>query len=93
VKLQNQATKIESESVTNETGYFNFVNLNPATYTLRVEVQGFKGVQTPPFEVGVSEAVTQKPFANGWSGFGDRGSDYRCRTNTTVIVRSWYCDS
>jgi hypothetical protein len=40
------ATKIESESVTNESGYFNFVNLNPATYTLRVEVQGFKGVQT-----------------------------------------------
>src|SRR5215475_7164346 len=59
VKLQNQATKIESETTTNEGGYFNFVNLNPAMYTLRVEVQGFKGVQTPPFDVGVSEAVTQ----------------------------------
>src|SRR4030095_11846767 len=59
VKLQNQATKIEQETVTNESGYFNFVNLNPAMYTLRVEVQGFRGVQTPPFDVGVSEAVTE----------------------------------
>jgi len=28
-------------------------------YTLRVEVQGFKGVQTPVFDVGVSEVVNQ----------------------------------
>jgi hypothetical protein len=59
VKLQNQATKIEVETTTNDSGYFNFVNLNPTTYILRVEVQGFKGVQTPPFDVGVSEAVTR----------------------------------
>ena len=59
VKLQNRATKIETDTTTSESGYFNFVNLNPAMYTLRVEVQGFKGVQTPPFDVGVSEVVTQ----------------------------------
>ena len=59
IKLQNQATKIETEATTNESGYFNFVNLNPAMYTLRVEVQGFKGAQTPAFDVGVNEAVTQ----------------------------------
>jgi Carboxypeptidase regulatory-like domain len=59
VKLTNQATKIETDATTNESGYFNFVNLNPAMYTLRVEVQGFKGVQSAPFDVGVSEAVTQ----------------------------------
>ena len=59
VKLVNQATKIEVDTTTNEDGYFNFVNVNPAMYTLRVEVQGFKGVQSAPFEVGVSEAVTQ----------------------------------
>src|SRR5678815_6039553 len=28
-------------------------------YTLRVETQGFKGVQSAPFDVGVNEAVTQ----------------------------------
>src|SRR5215207_9156570 len=59
VKLTNQATKIEVEAATNESGYFNFVNVNPAMYTLRVEVQGFKGVQTAPFDVGVNEAVVQ----------------------------------
>ncbi|HEV8168482.1 MAG TPA: carboxypeptidase-like regulatory domain-containing protein, partial [Pyrinomonadaceae bacterium] len=59
VKLINQATKIEVETTTNEDGYFNFVNVNPAMYTLRVEVQGFKGLQSAPFDVGVSEAVTQ----------------------------------
>ncbi|HEU4870970.1 MAG TPA: carboxypeptidase-like regulatory domain-containing protein, partial [Pyrinomonadaceae bacterium] len=59
VKLINQATKIEVETTSNEDGYFNFVNVNPAMYTLRVEVAGFKGVQSAPFDVGVSEAVTQ----------------------------------
>src|ERR1041385_2776966 len=59
VKLINQATKIEVETTTNEDGYFNFVNVNPAMYTLRVEVAGFKGLQSAPFDVGVSEAVTQ----------------------------------
>ncbi|HEX5966673.1 MAG TPA: carboxypeptidase regulatory-like domain-containing protein [Pyrinomonadaceae bacterium] len=59
VRLTNQATKIEVDTTTNESGYFNFVNVNPAIYTLRVEVQGFKGVQSAPFDVGVSEAVTQ----------------------------------
>src|SRR5215216_7301240 len=59
VKLINQATKIEVETTSNEDGYFNFVNVNPAMYTLRVEVQGFKGLQSAPFDVGVSEAVTQ----------------------------------
>src|SRR6185369_12120264 len=59
VKLINQATKIESATTSNEDGYFNFVNVNPAMYTLRVEVQGFKGVQSAPFDVGVNEAITQ----------------------------------
>jgi len=59
IKLINQATKIEVETTTNDNGFFNFVNVNPAMYTLRVEVKGFKGVQTAPFDVGVSEAVTQ----------------------------------
>ena len=59
VKLVNQATKIEAATTTNDDGYFNFVNVNPALYTLRVEVRGFKGVQSAPFDVGVSEAITQ----------------------------------
>lgn len=59
IKLINQATKIEVDTTTNEDGFFNFVNVNPAMYTLRVEKQGFKGVHSAPFEVGVSEVVVQ----------------------------------
>ncbi|HZE73179.1 MAG TPA: TonB-dependent receptor [Pyrinomonadaceae bacterium] len=59
VKLINQATNIETEVTASGSGYFTFVNLKPGKYVLRVEVQGFKGVQTPPFDVGVSETVTQ----------------------------------
>ena len=43
VKLQNQATKIESESVTNESGYFNFVNLNPAYLHVESRSAGIQG--------------------------------------------------
>src|SRR6267142_349886 len=58
VKLTNQATKIESETKTSERGYFIFINVRPSSYTLSVEVPGFKGAQTQ-LDVGVSEAVTQ----------------------------------
>jgi len=59
VKLINQATKIETEVTANQSGYFTFVNVRPAAYTLGVEHQGFKRSLTPAFNVGVSEVVTQ----------------------------------
>src|SRR6266566_4373138 len=58
VRLTNRATKIESVAKTSESGYFIFVNVKPASYTLTVEVPGFKGTQTQ-LDVGVSETVTQ----------------------------------
>src|SRR5437870_3456902 len=51
VKLINQATKIENQATTNESGYFTFVNVQPAPYILTVEMQGFKGAQTGQFNV------------------------------------------
>ena len=59
VKLINQGTKAESETTTNQNGYFTFVNLKPATYVLMVEVTGFKRSVTSPFAIGVTETVTQ----------------------------------
>ncbi len=59
VKLINQATKGETEATTNQSGYFTFVNLRPATYTLLVESKGFKKSLTNAFALGVSETVTQ----------------------------------
>jgi len=59
VKLINQATTTETEATTNQSGYFTFVNLMPATYTLSVEVKGFKKTLTNAFVLGVSETLTQ----------------------------------
>ncbi len=36
-----------------------FINVKPGSYTLKVEAQGFKAVQVAPFDVGVSQTVTQ----------------------------------
>src|SRR2546422_7747820 len=59
VKLINQATKGETEATTNQSGYFTFVNLKPASYTLMAEAKGFKKSLTNAFALGVSETVTQ----------------------------------
>src|SRR5436853_6168005 len=59
VKLINQATKGETEATTNQSGYFTFVNLKPASYTLMVEAKGFKKSLTSAFALCVSETVTQ----------------------------------
>ncbi len=59
VKLINQATRGEVEATTTQSGYFTFVNLKPASYTLVVEAKGFKKSLTNAFALGVSETVTQ----------------------------------
>src|SRR5215831_4523475 len=59
IKLINQATQTESETTTNQSGYFTFVNLKPARYVLTVEIKGFKKSLTNAFSLGVSETVTK----------------------------------
>ena len=59
VKLINQATKIETEAKANDQGYFTIINVKPGSYVLRIEQQNFKGLQTAPFSVGVSETISQ----------------------------------
>jgi TonB dependent receptor/Carboxypeptidase regulatory-like domain len=59
VRLINQATQVGSQTVTNARGHFVFVNVKPATYVLSIELEGFKKVQTAPFDLGVNQAVTQ----------------------------------
>jgi hypothetical protein len=61
VKLIDQATKTEREATTTQSGFFTFtfVNLKPASYTLVVEVKGFKKSLTNPFTLGVNETLTQ----------------------------------
>ena len=59
VKLINKASNIESQALTNDSGYFTFVNVKPGSYTLRVELAGFKAAEIPQFDVGVNQTVTQ----------------------------------
>ena len=59
VNLVSEATNIANQNTTNSDGYFRFVNAQPGTYILRIEMNGFKRVVTAPFRVGVSESVTQ----------------------------------
>jgi hypothetical protein len=59
VKLVNQATQIETQVVTSQSGFFTFVNVRPGTYVLKVEAQGFKTAQVPQFDVGVNQTVTR----------------------------------
>ena len=42
VTLVNQATGIHHEAVSGDTGFYRFTELPPSTYTLTVEVAGFK---------------------------------------------------
>ncbi len=59
VKLINKTTGIETQAPLNKDGRFTFVNVKPGSYALRVEAQGFKTAQTPPFNVAVSQTVTK----------------------------------
>ena len=59
VKLISQSTKIETEVKANDNGYFTIVNVKPGSYVLRIEAPNFKGVESAPFNVGVSETVSQ----------------------------------
>ena len=59
VTLVNRATNIETRATASEGGYYTFVNVSPGTYILRVEARGFSAVQTSPFDVGVSQTLTQ----------------------------------
>jgi hypothetical protein len=59
VTLTNQGTNISRSSISNASGNFLFVNVQPGTYVLTVELEGFKTAQVPPFDVGVNQAVTQ----------------------------------
>ena len=45
ITLVNEATAGKRESVSNSTGYFSFTGLGPATYTLSVDLTGFKSWQ------------------------------------------------
>ena len=48
VGLINEATNVARSTMSNEAGEYNFPNLAPGTYTLKVSLQGYKGYACPP---------------------------------------------
>jgi hypothetical protein len=59
VKLTNQGTGITEQAATNANGYYLFINVQPGSYTLSVEVTGFKTARVPAFQIAVNQTLTQ----------------------------------
>lgn len=59
VKLTNQGTRVTSEAQTNTNGYFLFINVQPGSYVLTIEKQGFKTAQVSGFDIQVNQTLTQ----------------------------------
>lgn len=59
VRLINQGTRIESHAISNSSGYFVFLNVQPGNYILAVTKDGFRKTQTPPFEVTVNQTISR----------------------------------
>jgi hypothetical protein len=55
VTLKNQASGDERTEVSNGDGFFNFIAVQPGTYTLSVSRQGFKNWQAKDINVNASE--------------------------------------
>jgi len=57
VTLRNKTTQVGQQSVTNETGAYSFAFVTPGTYTVTVDLPGFKKVLRDNVVVSVAETV------------------------------------
>jgi len=57
VTLRNQATNVTRDTVSNTGGEYVFAQLQPATYTIEVEVAGFKKLVRPNVVVGAAQQI------------------------------------
>jgi hypothetical protein len=55
VTLTNEGTNVSRSSTTNQAGEYNFPNLAPGTYTLKVVLQSFRGYSQPGIRVGTQQ--------------------------------------
>jgi hypothetical protein len=58
VVLINEATNVSRHTQTNNVGEYAFVNVDPATYTVKVTQQGFKTVENKGVRIGTQQFVT-----------------------------------
>src|ERR1035438_7659464 len=57
VTLINTGTTTKTESVTDASGYYQFVNVQPNTYKIAIAKQGFKQLTSAPFKLEVEGSV------------------------------------
>ena len=58
IKIVNTDTSVTQTLVTNDRGYYEAPLLNPATYRVEVEMQGFKKTNRPGILLGVAQSFT-----------------------------------
>src|SRR5262245_59470510 len=58
VELVNEATGISRESVSNDQGEYNFAAVQPATYTVKATLTGFKTYENKGVRVGAQQFIT-----------------------------------
>src|SRR5215467_12843432 len=59
VTLTKRGTKSTEVTVSNGSGNFLFINLQPGDYILSAEHAGFKKLTTEPFTLQVNQTITQ----------------------------------
>jgi outer membrane receptor protein involved in Fe transport len=55
VVLTDLATKLKTTQTTNDSGAFDFTNLNPGHYSVQISVSGFKAINNPDVQVTVGD--------------------------------------
>lgn len=59
VQLINELTNATRTTHSNNAGEYDFANVAPATYTLKVSMQGFKTVESKGIRIGTQRFITQ----------------------------------
>ncbi|HZT37891.1 MAG TPA: carboxypeptidase regulatory-like domain-containing protein [Bryobacteraceae bacterium] len=58
VVLKNAATGVQRRTVSNQTGNYTFVDVQPGQYSLSVSKPGFAAAEAPSFSLGVNQRAT-----------------------------------
>src|SRR6266704_2203991 len=80
VTLQNVDTSVELTTMTNELGNYEFPTVRPGSYSVRVELSGFRR-----FVQNVSLAVNQRSRIDATLQVGDISAEVTVQETTTVV--------
>jgi hypothetical protein len=58
VTLTNEQTNIKRSTTTNESGEYNFPNIDPGTYNVKASLQGYKTVDRGAIRIGTQQFLT-----------------------------------